>query len=177
VHFRFKVIKLMLTNDEQKAQLKRASVYIEIIHTETPPYALEGPSNRKTTKSKEKVQKTYTCLAQELSSCWRYIPLVGENLNFSQVKDDRVTNRHPPLSTVHMLIKLHYTIYRAKLKLKMSASMPRLLGWPVKVIAEGGGGELTINSQITVRVENRVSSRWLMVIGLEFWSEKNSFQR
>lgn len=39
--FTFTIIDFMLTNDEQKAQPKRASAYIETIRTKTPPCALE----------------------------------------------------------------------------------------------------------------------------------------
>jgi hypothetical protein len=64
--FTFTIFDFMLTGDEQKAQLKGTSVYIETIHTETPPCALEGPSNWKTNKiDRKKFKKTCTCLAQD----------------------------------------------------------------------------------------------------------------
>ncbi len=53
MHFRFKVIKLMLTNDEQKAQLKKASVYIEI----TPRCAWEDRVTGRRLKLTEKSSK------------------------------------------------------------------------------------------------------------------------
>ena len=114
----------MLTRDEQRAQLKIAPVYIETIRTKTPPCALEGPSDKKTAKIDR--NNLYLSGSRSIIVLKRY---PSDYKNLSQVKDDRVTNRQASSPVIYSTYQtqLQYTIYRTKLELKMSASMPRLL--------------------------------------------------